>query len=203
MEKITSTPFRRENKKIILVDVRSCGFLVDPVYYYYGWSGSSKILGRKSAVEALMRAEKLLPSGCRFKVWDCYRSRKTQILMQEAFRRKLRLLHPKLSSKEIHTLLEKFGGISPPPLRVEALGTHRKGGSFDLTLIDARGRELLMGTAHDDLTSKAALDYFEKKPNPDALDKKIRDNRRLLKKVMEQAGFVSYPPEWWHWSFDN
>jgi len=107
-------------------------------------------------------------------------------------------LHPKLSQGKLEKLVFKFsGGLVKS---VKRLDTHRKGGSFDLTIVDKKGNELYMGTDHDDLTKKAAIDYFEKKPKLNLLGKQAKKNRRLLKRVMEKAGFVNYAAEWWHWS---
>ncbi|MCP3673877.1 MAG: M15 family metallopeptidase, partial [Gammaproteobacteria bacterium] len=30
-----------------------------------------------------------------------------------------------------------------------------------------------------------------------------RTNRKILFHCMEEAGFVNYPFEWWHWSFGD
>ena len=57
-----------------------------------------------------------------------------------------------------------------------------------------------MGTDHDDLTARAALDYFEKGRAKSVLDREAQKNRCLLARVMKKAGFENYAPEWWHWS---
>jgi len=49
------------------VDVKQYGFIVEPRYYFYGWSRSPEIKGRVSAVEALLLAKALLPRGYNFK----------------------------------------------------------------------------------------------------------------------------------------
>ena len=83
------------------------------------------------------------------------------------------------------------------------LDTHRNGGSFDLTIVNREGEELYMGTDFDDLTDKAATDYFEHKKKLTYMEKEARNNRRLLKITMIQAGFKNYDPEWWHWSTEK
>ena len=110
-------------------------------------------------------------------------------------------MHPKLSKGKLEKLVFKFsGGLVKS---VKRLDTHRKGGSFDLTIIDKKGNELYMVTDHDDLTQKAATDYYENKPQLNLLEKQAKKNRRLLKKVMKKAGLVNYVAEWWHWSYDK
>ena len=186
-------------KKIKFVDVVKYGFLVEPRYYFYGWSKTSKIIGRLSAVKALLRARKFLPKGYNFKVWDCHRPLKVQILMLKSFRKRILNLYSELSAKERAQILYEFGG--PALKRITRLDTHRNGGSFDLTIVDRLGKELYMGTDFDDLTKKATLDYFENKKNLSEPGKKVQKNRRLLKRALTKAGFINYSPEWWHWSY--
>jgi len=187
--------------KIKFVDVKKYGFITEPRYYFCGWAKSPKVLGRYSAVKALIKAKRFLPKGYNFKTWDVKRTYNIQAEMVKSFRRRLKLLHPKLSKTKLEKLVFKFsGGLGKS---IKRLDTHRKGGSFDLTVINKKGEELYMGTDHDDLTKKAATDYFEKKKNLTTLEKEAKKNRRLLKRVMEKAGFVNYVAEWWHWSYDK
>jgi len=192
---------KAKKTQIRFVDVKKCGFVTEPRYYFYGWSKTPKIIGRESVVKALVRAKKLLPKGYNFKVWDCKRSYGIQELMIASFWKRLRLLYQSLSVKERKKLLLKFsGGLVN---KVKRLDTHRNGGSFDLTVVDQQGAELYMGTDHDDLTEKAATDYFENKSQLSLSEKEAKKNRRLLKRVMGKAGFINYAAEWWHWSYDK
>ena len=38
--------------------------------------------------------------------------------------------------------------------------------------------------------------------NPD-INETGRRNRRLLRSIMENAGFVNYDKEWWHYTLEN
>ena len=71
---------------------------------------------------------------------------------------------------------------------------HSRGSAVDLTLEDRRGC-LDMGT-HFDLMDEAS--------HHDAagLSDRQRENRRLLKSLMETHGFVCYQNEWWHYRFE-
>ncbi len=182
-----------------LLDLGQSGFVIEPRYYFFGWAKSPRLRARKSAVRALRAAQALLPLGYKFKIWDAHRPRDVELAMVESFRRRLRLLHPTASRSNLRELLERFGGQSRKV--VSRLDTHRNGGSFDLTVVDPAEAELFMGTDHDDLTERAALDYYEGKKRLTPLDREARRNRRLLKRAMMGAGFRGYPPEWWHWSF--
>lgn len=182
------------------INIAKFKFILEPRYYFYGWSKSPKILARESAAKALLKARSFLPKGYNFKIWDGQRTKKIQIKMAGSFRRRLRAMHPEFSGKERQKLLSEFA--SNPFVRITALGSHRQGGAFDLTIVDRNGNELYMGTDHDDLTPKAAVDYYENKKNLTALEKTAKKNRRLLKKAMKEAGFKEYSPEWWHWGID-
>ena len=187
--------------KYKFVDLGKHGFVIEPRYWFWGWTKSGRIVGRPSVAKALARARSFLPRGWNFKIWDCQRPRFVQILMLQSFLKRLRAAHPEWSRKKLIETLFTFG--ARPLLKVKRLDTHRNGGAVDLTLIDDRGRELYLGTDHDDLTEGAALDYYESKRGLAPRELEARDNRRRLKKAMLQAGFNIYAPEWWHWSLDK
>jgi zinc D-Ala-D-Ala dipeptidase len=183
------------------VNVSEYGFTVEPRYYFYGWSRSPMIVGREPAVRALLVARSRLPVGFNFKIWDMKRSLKTQALMRASFRRRLRLANPDLPGTELEALVTRFGAKYSSPRRAKR-DTHIRGGAVDLTILDDQGSELYMGTDHDDLSAKAALDYYEATSPRSALDRAAQMNRRMLKRSMLAAGFSPYRFEWWHWSFD-
>jgi D-alanyl-D-alanine dipeptidase len=190
---------KARSRQVRLVDLSPYAFVLEPRYYFYGWCSSPQQRLREPTLKALLRARSFLPRGYNFKIWDGQRPYSVQAAMVESFRRRLKFVYPHRPPTQIERLLLIFGGR---PLRKETrLDTHRNGGSVDLTIVDAAGNELPMGTDHDDLTPKAALAYFEKRHRLNLLEKMARRNRRLLKSVMQRAGFVGYAPEWWHWSY--
>jgi D-alanyl-D-alanine dipeptidase len=69
---------------------------------------------------------------------------------------------------------------------------HNRASSVDVTLVDAQGKELQMPTGFDDFGPRAHHHY------QDLPDQAIR-NRELLKGLMEKAGFIPLPEEWWHY----
>lgn len=73
---------------------------------------------------------------------------------------------------------------------------HNRGGAVDMTLIDFEGNEINFGTDFDFFGKKAAHSYKK-------LDHKILDNRKFLRKVMEQNGFKALESEWWHYDFSG
>ncbi|MDD5590056.1 MAG: M15 family metallopeptidase [Candidatus Portnoybacteria bacterium] len=158
-------------------------------------------MARAPAARQLAEAKKNLPEDWNFKIWDCLRPYLVQKRMMDSFARRIDFIYPKTSKKEKALLLQKFAGVLKR--QTNDLGTHANGGSFDLTLMDEKGDELYMGTDHDDLTDKAATDYYESKAELNELEKEAKKNRKIMKDVLEKAGFVNYVPEWWHWSYDK
>lgn len=71
---------------------------------------------------------------------------------------------------------------------------HNRGAAVDITLIDATGNEIEMGTPYDDFTEKAHYDYEE-------LSDDVKANRKLLRDVMIKFGFEPLETEWWHFDF--
>ena len=69
---------------------------------------------------------------------------------------------------------------------------HNRASAVDVTLVDSQGRELQMPTGFDDFSPRADHHY------QDLPDQAIK-NRELLKSVMEKAGFIPLPEEWWHY----
>ena len=182
-------------------NVNASGFITEPRYYFFGWSKSPIVCARPSVILALARARKLLPRGYNFKIWDAQRPRSVQLAMLDSFRRRFRTLHPDYDKAQIEKLVFSFG--ARPVKKVVRLDTHRNGGSFDLVIVDRKGAELYMGTDHDDLTAVAATDYYENRAYLKPREWEAKKNRRLLKRVMQKAGFTNYSPEWWHWSYDK
>ncbi len=181
-----------------LVDLAPYGFALDPRYWCFGWSRTPRLFLRRAVAAQLVRAREGLPAGWNFRIWDGYRSYATHVRMVESFRRRLAAANPALSPAERDRLLWRYA--ARVKRRVRRPDSHRTGGAVDLTLVDAAGRELEMGTDHDALVPQAALAFYERKSRLSPRERGFRDRRRILTRVMVRAGFRRYAPEWWHWS---
>ena len=73
---------------------------------------------------------------------------------------------------------------------------HTRGVAVDLTLVDADGQALDMGTPVDTM-SPASHHFHEAHPAA------VQVNRMRLLTVMLEAGFVHHPREWWHYQLPN
>jgi zinc D-Ala-D-Ala dipeptidase len=73
---------------------------------------------------------------------------------------------------------------------------HTRGVAVDLTLVDADGEDLDMGTPVDTMT--AASHHFY--PGHGAA---VQVNRARLLTIMLEAGFIHYAHEWWHYQLPD
>jgi D-alanyl-D-alanine dipeptidase len=97
------------------------------------------------------------------------------------------------------SIQEKMWKIVPNPKYVAnpAKGSiHNRGGAVDIGLVDANGVNVDFGTSFDFFGIEASHSYK-------FLDKKIKKNRKFLKKIMEQNGFKALASEWWHYDFSR
>ncbi|MFM0172847.1 D-alanyl-D-alanine dipeptidase [Paraburkholderia sediminicola] len=110
-------------------------------------------------------------------------------------------------ANQIGTTLRIFDAYRPPqaqqvlwdflpdPTYVADLtrgSNHSRGTALDLTLLDAHGEELDMGTGFDAMTIES--EHFHP-----GLPLEVQRNRMLLLGVMHGAGFTHIKSEWWHY----
>ena len=149
---------------------------------------------RAGVAERLARAADSTPNGRRLLVIEGYRSPALQRRYFREYSARLAVEHPDWPAAEIRTLASRF--VSPP----EDVPPHSTGGAVDVTLVDARGVEVDLGTPYDaDPGESGGRCYTD----ATGLRPAARENRRVLVRLMRDAGFVNYPTEWWHWSFGD
>ena len=125
---------------------------------------------RLKAVQALVGANKdFMKKGYKIKLFDCYRPLSIQNKMWE------------IVSNPKYVADPKKGSI------------HNRGGAVDISLVDANGKELNMGTPFDFFGIQASHNYPK-------LSKEVKANRKFLKKIMIKNGFNSFDSEWWHYN---
>lgn len=128
----------------------------------------------REAEEGLQKAIDILESlGLRLKIWDAFRPLEGQQRLFDHTPDPMYVSHPQT-------------GTCP----------HCRGTAIDLTLVDAFGHELEMGTPFDDFRALAHH-------GNDQVSKKAQYNRLLLAGVMSIAGFQPIQSEWWHYQLPN
>lgn len=127
---------------------------------------------RPQAARKIVAAhKKLQKQGLGLKMYDCYRPRPIQ---------------------------QKLWDKLPDPRFVARPwkgSEHNKGVAVDLTIVDADGEQLNMGTKYDYFGPEGYQTYT------DFEDTTILDNRILLKETLAEFGFRHIRTEWWHYSY--
>lgn len=130
-----------------------------------------RCLLRPEAADALVRVHKALKKkGLGLKMFDCYR--------------------PQPYQQRLWDKVPNPNYVTPP----DKGSMHSRGLAVDLTLVDAEGHELDMGTPYDFFGQKAHTDYTK-------LPAVVLQNRSTLREAMEAEGFKGIRTEWWHFSF--
>ncbi|WP_327302176.1 M15 family metallopeptidase [Streptomyces sp. NBC_01298] len=148
---------------------------------------------REGVVERLIEAQKLLPHGLRLLFVEGYRPPSLQRAYFEEYAGQLRAIHADWSAEQIHSAASRY--VSPPDI-----APHSAGAAVDLTLADAEGRELELGTRMNVDPEESDGACYTHAAN---ISTEARANRKLLGSVLTAAGLVNYPTEWWHWSFGD
>jgi D-alanyl-D-alanine dipeptidase len=79
-------------------------------------------------------------------------------------------------------------------------GRHNYGMAVDVTIVDERIRPLPMGTPIDFFGEAAHTDKEDMLVKTGKITAKELQNRRLLRRIMQQAGFTTVTSEWWHFN---
>jgi D-alanyl-D-alanine dipeptidase len=179
-----------------LVDVSTYPFVIDPVYYRLGYSADPVVRLRKGVAGKLLQIQEGFGGKYRFKIWDGYRPRSVQDAIYSAYQAEVTAAHPDWTHEDIIVQVETFVTKASDRQRIPP---HATGGTIDLTLVEAEGNELDMGTEFDSFNPEAASMYFE----DNVLDERIRNNRRILREAMAKADFRVDDDEWWHFDYGN
>jgi D-alanyl-D-alanine dipeptidase len=76
---------------------------------------------------------------------------------------------------------------------------HSFGMALDITILDADGRELDMGTVFDDMSERSQPARETQLLAAGEITQAQVANRQLLRDAMHQAGFKGIATEWWHY----
>ncbi|MGH3719263.1 MAG: M15 family metallopeptidase [Pseudonocardiaceae bacterium] len=147
-------------------------------------------LARRSVAGALRQAAELLPDDVQLLVVEAYRSPARQQQLWSATREKIAGTHPLATSSEVDRLTRLV--VARPS---SAGGGHQTGAAVDITLADAAGTELWMGTGVGEFTAAT--------PARAKVIDAVGCRRRLLTRCLTEVGFINYPAEWWHFSMGD
>lgn len=168
-----------------------------PYYYLQGLPGTeNECYLRKAVLDKLLEAATLLPEGHFFVIIDGWRSYETQLAIYE--QTKMDLEKEGFHDIELEQELSKY--VATPTKDITRPSPHLTGGAVDITIADEKGW-LPMGSEFDEFNEKSQLDWFEEKANFSIEETEFLNNRRLLKRIMLEVGFIPNADEWWHYEF--
>jgi D-alanyl-D-alanine dipeptidase len=175
---------------VTAVPVIECG---EPLVALDASFGPARAPVRAGLANRLDVAAGLLPAGVRLRVVEGHRAGDAQLAIIARYSAEVCAAHPGISADELDRLTSRFVA----PLRV---APHVAGAAVDLTLVDACGDPLDLGTEIDATPERSGgRCYFAStRISPDA-----RAHRDLLAEVLGLVGLVNYPTEWWHWSYGD
>ena len=127
-----------------------------------------------AAAVAILRRER---PGWKLLVWDALRPRSVQRIFW---------------AKVVGTPQQDY--VANP----DSGSIHNFGLAVDLTLLDANGHPLDMGTGFDDFTDAARTDHEDALLTSGRITEAEEANRLILRSVMTRAGFHTILEEWWH-----
>lgn len=188
------------DEPLVCIEGFSTRIISSPQYFAQKIPGSIEgCYLRKTVAEKLLIAGSMLPEGFKLVIWDAWRPLAVQQALFDAFKNNIKSERPGLSEEEYNLLTQTY--VSTPSVDPKKPSPHNTGGAVDLTLQDSQGDLLSMGTAFDYFGTMAATRYFE--DSPEIWVRQWRENRRLLYRVMTEAGFTNYREEWWHFDYGN
>jgi zinc D-Ala-D-Ala dipeptidase len=156
---------------------------------------------RKTVYEKILQAQKLLPPGLHFCLFEGYRSLSTQKMIFDNRFAKIKRLHPDWTDSQI--FLESTRLVSPVAHLdgSKNIPPHSTGGAFDIYLLDAKGNPIEMGIHPRDwmLDNDGSISLTAStKISPTA-----QANRKIMSAALAAVGFANYTSEYWHWSYGD
>lgn len=169
----------------VLIDMRQSGdFLFCEIFAH-------EFLLRREVCKKISAAQKLLPPGYRFMVFEAFRPHCRQIELWENILVQLHREHPNWSDDKCAVEADIF--VANP----YGFGSgHQAGAAVDITLCSDNGQEFFMGTQVQEFNAQTRTDCTTIKDEE-------TERRNILRKALESQGVINYPDEWWHFSYGD
>ncbi|MBN1525924.1 MAG: hypothetical protein JW904_15705 [Spirochaetales bacterium] len=143
-----------------------------------GYESGRAFLLPKTARDLAIVQKELEKQGLSLKIYDAYRPLRAELQMLKWAR----------DNKRYDLLVD--GYLNTNIKRYHQHG-HPCGNCVDITIVDAQGKELDMGTP---------FDHFSEDSWTVNAEGKVLENRLLLKNLMTKNGFRNFYREWWHYT---
>ena len=79
-------------------------------------------------------------------------------------------------------------------------GAHNYGVAVDVSLVDCAGHPIPMGSEYDYFGDRSRVDLEDKLIATGEINSRELANRKLLREIMTEAGWLVEPSEWWHFN---
>lgn len=199
---VSQVPIQESDEPLIPLSLAPLPLKVFPVYAKQRVPGAvDECYVRETTYRRLLQVARSLPDGMGLVVLDGWRPWRVQQYLFDTLYEALRAHHSALSEWELTTRTREF--VSVPSRSQQAPSPHLTGGAVDVTLCDADGVLLDMGTLFDEAVTESHTDALEGLQAPIERQRAARDNRRLLYNAMVAQGFTNLPSEWWHFDLGD
>ncbi|MFP3976467.1 MULTISPECIES: M15 family metallopeptidase [Marinobacter] len=201
-ETLRSVSIEDNGESLVPMSLAPAPIKVFPAYARMGIPGAiQECFVREGVYRALLAAARSLPEGIGIIVLDGWRPWRVQQYLFDTLHEAIQHQQPDLDEAALLERTREF--VSVPSREPTAPSPHLTGGAVDVTLCDADGLPLDMGTLFDEALPASHSDYFEQLETLTPQQKNARDHRRLLFNTMKQQGFTNLPSEWWHYDFGD
>lgn len=195
-------PIVPDDEPLVPMSLASEPVRVFPAYARMGIPGAvPECFVREGVHRRLLAVARGLPHGLGLVVLDGWRPWRVQQYLFDTLFEVMRARHPTSGEEALLARTREF--VAMPSRDPQAPSPHLTGGAVDVTLCDADGLMLEMGSQFDEASAASHSDYLERLDAPDAGQRRARTYRRVLYHAMCGAGFSNLPNEWWHYDVGN
>ncbi|NJR48472.1 MAG: M15 family metallopeptidase [Leptolyngbyaceae cyanobacterium CSU_1_3] len=199
------------NEPLIAIPTGFFAFVSPHAYQQLGapYGDKSPFYLRQGVLDRLLVAQQTLQQthpGWQIQIFDAYRPVAVQQFMvdytfsqlAQAEGRNPDTLTEAQTQALLHTVYQFWAVPNvdpkmPPP--------HSTGAAIDITLVNATGAVIDMGSPIDEISDRSYPNHFAASLNPS--EQGYHQHRQLLNQVMAIAGFKRHWNEWWHFSYGD
>lgn len=135
--------------------------------------------------------DELETSDLRLKIVYGYRHPNVQQAYFDKRQSEIKAISPELEGEALERYTHNF-------VAVPDVAGHPAGAAVDVTVVDAQGNEIDMGTGIADYSDPLLIHTFDPR-----ITQEQRNNRLVLHDLMVDQGFAPFYGEWWHFSYGD
>ncbi len=209
MKPYQRVPIDRSDEPLVAIPSPEFDLVTPHPYASLGapYGEKSPFFVRSGVLDRLRQAQQqlqVIQPGWRIQIFDAYRPVAVQQFMVDhtlgqVVRDRGWDRHNLTPTQHQEALTQVYQFWAVPNLNPETPPPHSTGAAVDITLVDATGNVLDMGSEIDEIAVRSYPDHFVGMAEFESFDQ----NRQLLNFVMRSAGFARHYHEWWHFSWGD